>query len=361
MVMLQSIRLQFHSARLGGFPRKGKAMKLRMILISTTALLALSACGSSSNEDDIFEATDLDAVTRIFSSDNGDAGDVLANGGTLTARHVTTSGILLDYDDERDGATGLVANPELAIAFNDEGELTLFVEGQEQAFTSDDYSVSDDGNIYGYFTEEQCDTIGLCNNLYSWSGTLDEFKASGNGYHKVYVLQTNQLYGDDGDLNLRAYGVAGTETRDDALRSLGSATYNGFSRIDVYPVTGFVDNGTSRTRIDSDVTMNVDFGSGTLSGFLSNTELRGPDDGDGTLVAGTIVMEESRYAGNGFMGDLQSDADWNAATGSTLNGNYSGAFYGPNAEEAAGTISATGTFDGQGDVNAIGFFGVYSD
>jgi hypothetical protein len=342
-------------------------MKLRLILISTTALLALSACGSSSNEgdvkdaNDVYVAPDLNAATRIFSSGNGDAGDVLADGGTLTARQGTTSGITLDYDDERGGGTGLVENPQLAIAFNDDGELTLFVEGQEQAFSSDDYEVEDDGTVYGYFTQEQCDTIGVCNSLFSWSGTLDEFKDSGNGYHKVYVLQTNQLYGDDEALSLSAYGVAGTETRDDALGSLGSATYEGFSRIDAYPVAGFVDNGTSRTRIDSDVTMSVDFGSGTLSGFLSNTELRRPDEDDGTLVAGTIVMEESRFAGNGFMGGLQADADWVAATGSTLSGNYSGAFFGPNAEEAAGTISATGTFDGQGDVNAIGFFGVYAD
>lgn len=334
-------------------------MNYRNAILMPLSLIALTACGSSGGGS-VFQAPDLGSAARVFSDDTGDAGDALAAGETLTARTVTTSAIRLDYNDSRGGPTALVSNPDLAIRLNDDGELTLIIEGQEQVFSAANYDPDDGGIIYGYFTEEECDTLDICNNLFSFSGTLDEFKASGNGYHKIYIAQTNQLYGD-GALNLRAYGAAGTETRDDALTSLGSASYSGRSRIDAYPTSGFVDNGTTRTRLQSDVALDANFGAGTISGVMSNFETRGPGEDDWTSIDGTIAMSSSSFESNGFQGNLTPDADWRADTNASLTGTYSGAFFGPNAEEAAGGISASGTDDELGDFNAIGFFSTNAD
>lgn len=329
-------------------------MKSSITILTSISLLALTACNSSNNGT-ITGPPDPGDPTRTFADETGDAGQALADGETLTARPRTTAGITLDYDNNRAGETALVANPDLAIELNENGELTLTIEGQEQAFSMDDYYVEDDGRIFGYFNEEKCDNDDICNNLFSWSGTLEEFKATGNGYHKVYLAQTNQLYGD-GALNLRAFGVAGTETRDDGFDGLGTASYSGRSRIDAYPTTGFVDNGTSRLRIESDVAMTADFGAGTISGVMDEFRTRDPGSDTWEDVDGTVAMQETALTGNAFDGTLAADAVWQADTGATFTGSYAGAFYGPAAEEAAGSISVTATDDDLGDLNGIGFF-----
>ncbi len=322
-------------------------------LMIACSALALSACGTSSGNGNKVVIDEQEELARIFSEGNGDLGDVLTDGRLVTARQIAMAGINLNYSED---TTELTEMTQFRVQENSDGEFTLWLNGSEWAFTAADIEDPDSmGRVFGYFTQDECDTTGECVSLFNWTGELDDLKSNGNGFHAVLNAQSNQVNG--GQPDVRAFAVVGTETRDDALSSLGTATYSGYSNIDAYPETGFENNSESRTRLRSDLTMSADFGAGTISGMLDNMQIRDPGETDFTSIDGTMTMETTSFEVNGFRGDLTADADFTAATGATLDAssNYSGAFYGPNAEEVGGVISATGS--GEGDpFNAIGMF-----
>lgn len=322
------------------------------LLIACSAL-ALSACGSSGGKNNRVVIGEQEELARVFSDTSGDLGDVLTDGQLVTARQIAMAGINLNYNEN---TTELTEMTEFRVQENADGEFTLWLNGSEWAFTPADIEDPDsEGRVFGYFNQEQCDTTFECVSLFNWNGELDDLKSNGNGYHAVLNSQSNQVNG--GQPDVRAFAVVGTETRDDALSSLGTATYSGYSNIDAYPDTGFEDNSSSRTRLRSDLTMSADFGAGTISGTLDNMQIRDPGETDYTSIDGTMTMEQTNFSVNGFKGDLTADADFTASTGATLDGssNYAGVFYGPSAEEVGGVISASGSSEGE-DFNAIGMF-----
>ncbi len=68
-------------------------------------------------------------------------------------------------------------------------------------------------------------------------------------------------------------------------------------------------------------------------------------------------MDPTTLAGNGFAGSLTPDAAFIAGQGPgySSNGTYAGIFYGPAAQQVAGTMSMTGT-DASGNWNGTGYF-----
>jgi hypothetical protein len=67
-------------------------------------------------------------------------------------------------------------------------------------------------------------------------------------------------------------------------------------------------------------------------------------------------MNQADFTQNAFGGTLTPDSTWVAAENPSFqNGTYSGAFFGPDAEEIGGAISATGG-SGVDAFNAYGFF-----
>ena len=336
-----------------------KNCKLHLLIACSS--IVLSACGNTNDNANKVAISQEEEATRIFSVGNGDLGDVIANGQIVTARQIAMAGINLNYDAD---TTELTEVTEFRVQQNENGEFTLWLNGSEWDFVAADREMSDDGNIYGYFTEAQCNTTGECVNLFNWTGEIDDLKSNGNGFHAIVNTQSNQVNG--GQPDVRAFAAIGTETRDEDLSSLGTATYNGRSRIDAYPETGFEDNGASRTRIRSDnLTISADFGAGTISGSMEDLQIRDPGEEDHTSIGGVLTMEETSFQVNGFIGDLTADADFTTATGVTLDSSstYSGAFFGPNAEEVGGVISASGSDGEGGSFNAIGMFTAdsYSD
>jgi hypothetical protein len=171
------------------------------------------------------------------------------------------------------------------------------------------------------------------------------------------VVQSNIANG--GQPDLRAFAIVGAETRDTALPTLGTATFTAGARLDVYPTAGFVNNTDSRTRINSDVSMFADFGGGTISGKMTDIAIRRPGEASFTPRPGTWAMEEAPFAVNGFTGKLTPDADYLAASpGATVDASssYSGAFYGPGAEEVGGVLSISGVGQNGLPFNGIGAF-----
>ena len=325
----------------------------KRVLLSGTALAFLAACGSSGSSVSrgIVSISPAEEATRTFAQVDADtqqdAGGAIADGQTLTARSVGVAGLSLNYGN---GDTGL-ADAAVSVVRNADGELTVTLNGVEQAFTTADRFVEDDGTVFGYDIADDANSVYV--SAFSQTGELNEFLNPGRGYAEVLSVQSNQV---PGGADLRAYAVLGAETRDEALASLPTATYNGRARLDAVPDTGFVNNGTSRTRVRGDVTMMADFGAGTINGTLSDITTQTGDDGLELSIAGSVAMNTARFNVNGFRSSLTGDSTL-AASGLTLGSGstYSGAFYGPAAEEVGGVLSATGTFEGE-NYNAVGFF-----
>ena len=100
--------------------------------------------------------------------------------------------------------------------------------------------------------------------------------------------------------------------------------------------------------------MTANFGAGEVSGVMSNFVAE--DEFGDQALDGTVAMNTATFTQNGFKGTLTAD-DAFGAGGVTIDptSTYSGAFYGPSAEQVAGVINLTGS-DGTDGFNGIGYF-----
>ena len=286
-------------------------------------LAALAACGSDGGSIGGSGAP----TTRNFAADAGTAIEALDDGKTLTAA---------TFDVKK----------------NANGELTFTVNGVEQVFDPTDRFIEINGESFGYDIADQAN--GIFVSLFSNTGELDTVLDPNNpSYLQVWNYTTNQV--NPGGADVRGYAVVGTETQGSALASLPSATYSGRARIDTYPAAGFVNSATSRSIVHGNLSMAADFGAATIFGSIGNLDGNGPGQANAP-IAGSIAMDQTAITGNGFAGSLSPDAAFLAATGvSGVNGSYAGTFYGPSADQVGGTMSLTGTQNGQA-INGIGFF-----
>jgi hypothetical protein len=310
-----------------------------------------------------YEIPVTEELTRLFADANGngvdfdDAGDLILKGETLTARSVGVAGINLDYGGS--GVTSLAQTgpgnaPPFKIRRSANGELEFELNGVLHTFTAADREEVG-GRLDAYARNDNVNDRFY--NIFLLNGELEELFGVGNGYHEVLVMQSNIANG--GQPDLRAYAVVGAETRDTALPTLGSAAFTGRARLDVYPTTGFVNNSDSRTRINSNVSMLADFGGGRISGEMTDIAIQRPGEGTFTPRPGTWAMEEAPFAVNGFTGRLAPDAEYLAASpGASVDpsSTYSGAFYGPAAEEVGGVLSISGVGQNGLPFNGVGAF-----
>ena len=140
-----------------------------------------------------------------------------------------------------------------------------------------------------------------------------------------------------------AFAVIGTETADADLKALPKAVYSGRSRVNVIPNSGFESNQESRYKVRSEVAMTADFGAGEVWGTIGNTTVKDPGSNVRDAIGGTVKMNKTSFDNNGFAGTLTADQT------------FSGAFYGPKAEEVAGVLTL-GLTDGDESMNGSGFF-----
>ncbi len=326
------------------------------LLMTTGLVLGVAACNSSPNLGSLVPLTTItpaEQAARNFADSDGngtlqDAGGAVAAGKTLSARRVAVSGQNLNYTT---GETGLASGGSATLKSNASGAITVTINGVEQVFQPSDKTA--DG--FGYEVNASSASGGYYG-VYSYTGPIDNFLSAGNGYAQVVEIQRDKKDPANPGLNERVFAVLGTETRDADLGALPTATYSGRSRTNVVPNTGFRSNSEDRIRVRSDVAMTADFGAGEISGTMSNFTRQDPGSNTQASVAGTVAMDSTSFNNNGFAGTLSPDPTFannlNVDAGS---GTYSGAFYGPDANEVAGVLSLSVT-DGGTNFNGIGFF-----
>ena len=126
----------------------------------------------------------------------------------------------------------------------------------------------------------------------------------------------------------------------------GAATYRG-------PAAGQVVIGSDELLVNGTTTLTADFTDGTIKGEIDNVV-----DSNGTAL-GTDLLLNGDITGVDYAGTVQAvDSRSGVSVVDTTNGrnSFQGGFYGPQAEETAGTIDVQGTnADGQ-SVDFIGAF-----
>ena len=314
-------------------------MKLYMQLMTTTALaLSVAACGSSNGVDKVIDVTDITEeaqAKRTFATDEDgdpvDAGAAIASGKTLTARAV---GVALQNLNYHTGETSTTTDVTASIKRNDDGALTVTIDGEELAFTPAD--VNGDGDGY------EVEVDGKFAGVYNYNGPVEDLLTAGNGFAQVVQIFRSSENAEGHVSGDSTFAIFGTETADEDLK--------------VVPNSGFESNSESRYKVRSEIAMTADFGAGEIWGTIGNTTIEDPEDGVRDAVEGTIAMDKTTFDNNGFAGTLTADADFISDIDvNSAEGTYSGAFYGPNAEQVAGALTF-GIGADDGSLNGNGYF-----
>lgn len=330
--------------------------------------MALAACGGSGDDPVGVVIGANEESLRVFADTNGDGlgdqdlADVLARGDTVTAREVAEASLIESFPDggsysSVDGTLAFAGDgDDLLVTFGPKGDRTTVRVVDAASIIGNQVVINDSGFYFDLFVQGDRDIADL----------LDD--TAGNGYS----IRTGLFYADDlDDFGFQTRAVLGAETTDARLATLGTdsatATYGGVASIEVRRAdAGF---RTFNANVFGDLDMNADFGEGTISGRLDNinlsvrtdfneeTEMWGSETSD--PVAGALILNETTFSINGFSGSvspnmtLTGDDPGLAAISTGVD--YSGAFFGPQAEEVGGTISGGGSFEGT-DYLAIGSF-----
>ena len=147
-------------------------------------------------------------------------------------------------------------------------------------------------------------------------------------------------------------GVIGTETlgtRIDALAtSNATASYTGTARMNIRDINQRFDDFNA-TAVGA-LTLNANFGARTINGAV-NTIRVSVNEGAFVNEAGSIQLNPATITGNSFEGTM-TPSGTSDLVGAAATGNYSGAFYGPNAEEVGGAMTGVGSV---GSTTFIGY------
>ena len=157
--------------------------------------------------------------------------------------------------------------------------------------------------------------------------------------------------GDDIEMgSYWGYSVHGAQTAPENLPTMGSATYKGRMRADIWSADD-QDASSGRTRFqssgDTSLTLEANFGNGDVSGRIERLEVRRPGESGYSPLADTnaISISGGNITGNGFTADWMGvDTDTSSAPENNVrgfSGEMSGHFYGPAAEEVGGVMSGS--------------------
>ncbi|PUB11854.1 hypothetical protein DFP92_11297 [Yoonia sediminilitoris] len=348
------------------------------LLCSTVALFALAACGGSSggNGGDVGDVDDVgssdvgdvgfvisseEQVLRVFAEGVGDVSDVLASDGSLSARSVSLATTLETYTGFDVGTNELVEGSlrfegdgdDLLVTFSTTGDPTpTTVRIVGAASLDDDQVVIDNPDMYFDL---------FVGNGQTFADLFDSTTGSG------YAVRVG-LYFQDGDDNfgLSGRGVIGTETTDMIMEQLaidgGSASYSGYGSVELRQ-TDATFNGFNGF-VDGNVALVADFGAGEISGEMTNLFYQfrtGPVVDETGNPDGSILFNNASLGDvNGFQGTMSASPALRAANdqiADIADGlTYSGAFYGPAAEEVGGAIEGGPTTIGEDSFVSNGFF-----
>ena len=324
--------------------------KIFMAALAASTVLAACSSGGSNSSDVVSRSGNSDAQ-KVLAVDAGTAAMALDEGMTLRASQRASSQWTRNFDTQ---TAVLSADSSATISRNDAGGLDLTIGGQTFSFSSAD--VTDDG--YGFQLPDG--SAGI------WTWSADSMAAALDPAYPDHQLVFDYYadFSESGGVN--GFAVIGTEAAVAALANLPTATFSGYTRIRLAPQTGFTNWDNSVSEAEGDVSLTANFGSGTVSGAITNIGGRAPftEDPDRTWTAldGEVTMAEAAITGNGFTGGLSGDAAFNANVGTLDPGSsYSGTFFGENADEVAGGINVTGADPDGGKFLGFGFWRAYKN
>ena len=135
------------------------------------------------------------------------------------------------------------------------------------------------------------------------------------------------------DPEYEGFAIVGVPTFDFAQRDL-TATYSGFAMLQLWKTQFEPESDEFQERWTSrDATLTVDFADATISGQINDLS---PEDSS-DLGSFSLTMPETTFTANGFSGSFAVTPE-NAQD--QLNVSFDGSFYGPDAQNAAGTMQA---------------------
>lgn len=315
--------------------RKGRKAILGWVILSASAI-ALSACSG-----DRYTATADNASSTYATKASDTVGAAFAEGTTLKSRKQTSASLQRDWST---GKNTIGNTTEVGLKKNSSGGFDVTIGGKTLSFSAADKST--DG--YGY----EKSTSSSYTSLWSWSrDTVDE-AASSTHYSEVWQVIEDQDYNDD--LEQRAFFVTGTETMPEALRDLPVANYQGWAVLRLY--LGNQSNFNVNTSIKGDLALVADFGKGTVKGTIGDLETRQGSSGNPwqPLANHSITLNETEIQGNGYSGTITPVGSGFTNQGAVVEAGYSGAFYGPAAEETAGVLWALIKLP-NGTVDSVGY------
>ena len=254
----------------------------------------------------------------VFATSAGTAIQALDNGETLMAYDSQMSSSLEhDYDESE---TRAIAPVQFSITANGQGAYDVVIDGQSYSFTAaelNDFGMKNLGGTY---------------NVNSWSGDFEDVVDLANGSHH----QVWSYWWDPAGQAISGFAVVGTETMPAALTGKAEATYVGSAGASLSDTGAF----NTTTDIFGILTMTADFDNNEISGSVTDLEVLGTGD-----INGTVTLNSGTISGTGFGGTVSAATDLG-----NLGGSYNGKFFGANGQELGGVLALTGD-----DVVGTGF------
>ena len=214
---------------------------------------------------------------RVFASAAGDLGKAMNDKKTLTARKVGTAADLRKRDAK---GVNQFTKQAVTVALQkgaNEGDLDVILDGKTYSLKKADQVKEDDGKIYGYERDKNDDYLSV----WSQDGEITDLFKTDGGYSEIL-----EIYKDYNGGILNSVAVIGTETADAKLATLPTAKYTGSAKWNMRPVSRYVDHKTHTSRVYGDLTLNADFGKGTISGTINKMQYRAPGTEDKVDYAG---------------------------------------------------------------------------
>ena len=282
-------------------------------------------------------STQMPPMTDNPTAKAKDAGQLLAEGRRLPVRHI--AGVR-----EAD-AEGRVtqADFDFSIWRNADGQFVVDLANWEHTFTNDELTQ------HGAWHREDPELDSNTDPDIWWSAQstdMDNLRAGhSEGDHFIAFRVGREIEEVRGsDPEFEGFAIVGVPTSDFTQRDV-TATYNGFALLDLWESSFEPEVDEDPARWESrDVTLVANFTNSSISGQINNLA---PED-DPDLGSFSLSMPETDFTTNGFSGDFTTTPE-NGQDRLTVS--FDGSFYGPNAENTAGTMQASGRVHHPADPN----------
>ena len=281
-----------------------------------------------------------------------DAGQLLYDGETLNARNLSAMRLA-----HQEGQAELIEPVDFSIRRTEDGNYVVTLDGFEHTFTPDQRTAAG--------AEGPSDALNIDFSVYgstrqNFNENLDNGH-SGGSHVTIWGGRRDQEEIQGQNPQLRTFATFGNPTTDFSRLNDMTATYSGgWAWIDGFVSSfdaGNFDWDDDRIRLWSDdMAFKANFSNATISGRIQDFKVWDSDEPYDL----TLTMPETSFGTEAFQGSFD-------VTGETLDqatASYDASFWGPDANQFAGTMSISGTDVEDGDTTpfvGIGHFVVNQD